>query len=216
MTDISTAQECARLLAATGLAGAIGLERELNAQAAGFRTHLLVGLGAAVFTVVGADVAGTDPTRVAAQVVTGVGFLGAGAILHDGVSVRGLTTAASLWVTAAVGVACGLGALTVAAVTTGIALAALVGLKVLERDAFPRRRGHVVQLRLSASADVRAVTDGAQDVIGAAVEVQRVAATDGDGILLVLRSPLRRGSAVLDLAIGLRALDGVVGVELGT
>lgn len=112
--------------------------------------------------------------------------------------------------------ACGLGALTVAVVTTGIALAALVGLKVLERDAFPRRRGHVVQLRLSASADVRAVTDGAQDVIGAAVEVQRVAATDGDGILLVLRSPLRRGSAVLDLAIGLRALDGVVGVELGT
>ena len=113
-------------------------------------------------------------------------------------------------------VACGLGALTVAVVTTGIALAALVGLKVLEHDAFPRRRGHVVQLRLSASADVRAVTDGAQDVIGAAVDVQRVAATDGDGILLVLRSPLRRGSAVLDLAIGLRALDGVVGVELGT
>ena len=216
MTDVSTVQECLRLLAATGLAGAIGLERELNAQPAGFRTHLLVGLGAAAFTVVGADVAGTDPTRVAAQVVTGVGFLGAGAILHDGVHVRGLTTAASLWVVAAAGIACGLGALVVAAVTTGLALAALIGLKALERDAFPRRRGHVLQLSLTSTADVRVVADGAQEVIGAPVQVRRVAPAGRDGTLLVLSSPLRSGSDLLELAIGLRALDGVVGVELGT
>ena len=109
--DVGTAQECTRLLVATALAGVIGLERELDAQAAGFRTHVLVGLGAGLFTVVGTGLDGSDPTRIAAQVVTGVGFLGAGAILHSGVTVRGLTTAASLWVAAAAGVACGLGSL---------------------------------------------------------------------------------------------------------
>ena len=79
----------------------IGLERELAAQPAGLRTHILVALGAALFTLVGTEVAGTDPTRIAAQVVSGVGFLGAGAILREGPTIRGLTTAATLWAAAA-------------------------------------------------------------------------------------------------------------------
>ena len=105
---MTTSHQLLALLAAAVLGGVIGLERELNAQKAGFRTHVLVALGAALFTTVGADVAGSDPTRVAAQVVTGIGFLGAGAILRDSGGVHGLTTAASLWVTAGAGLPAGL------------------------------------------------------------------------------------------------------------
>ena len=110
------------------LGAAIGLERELHAHPAGMRTHLLVSLGSAAFTVLSifffespAAPNGslpTDPSRIAAQIVSGIGFLGAGAILKYGTSVRGLTTAASLWATAGVGMAAGAGAWFVAVVTT--------------------------------------------------------------------------------------------------
>jgi putative Mg2+ transporter-C (MgtC) family protein len=123
------------------LGGAIGLERELSEHHAGFRTHVLVALGAGLFTLAGVhameaygDRGGpVDVTRIAAQVVTGIGFLGAGTILRQGSTVKGLTTAASLWVTAAVGTAVGLGFLAGAAATTGAALIALVGLRWIER-----------------------------------------------------------------------------------
>jgi putative Mg2+ transporter-C (MgtC) family protein len=114
----------ARLFAAALLGGIIGVEREIRDQQAGLRTHLLVALGSALFTVVsifgfanlppGAATGAVDPSRVAAQIVTGVGFLGAGAIIRQGIAVRGLTTAASLWATAAVGLAAGAGQLVVA------------------------------------------------------------------------------------------------------
>ena len=208
------AHQALDLLAAAGLGGAIGLERELNAQPAGFRTHLLVGLGSALFTLVGADVTGSDPTRIAAQVVTGIGFLGAGAILHEGGSVRGLTTAASLWVTAAAGVACGLDRPGLAAFTISVALIALVALKVLEKDVFPRRRGHRVLLEISETADAKMVVAEAKDLLGGAV-VRSVDRAGRDGTAIILSSPLRKGSDLLTLAIDLRALDGVVGVELG-
>ena len=133
-----------RLLLAAGLAGVLGGERELTEQPAGFRTHILVGLGAALFAIISAygfqsvvDAAPrqvrADPTRVASQIVVGIGFLGGGAIVKYGASIRGLTTAASLWVTAAVGTAVGLGALLLGFVTTVITLVALVGLRPLRR-----------------------------------------------------------------------------------
>src|SRR5256886_13610498 len=102
------------------LGAAIGLERELREREAGLRTHLLVSLGSALFTIVsaygfhsflasGSSVVRADPTRIAAQIVTGIGFLGAGAIIRHGLSVRGLTTAATPWVAAATGMAAGAG-----------------------------------------------------------------------------------------------------------
>jgi len=110
----------ARLLLILVLAGAVGAERELRDQEAGLRTHMLVGVGAALFVIAGnyawsaldfGNATGIvlDPSRVVAYVVTGVGFLGAGAILKSGASIRGLTTAASLWVVAAIGVTVGAG-----------------------------------------------------------------------------------------------------------
>jgi len=138
-----------RLLLATTLAGLLGLERELTEQSAGFRTHMLVGLGAALFAIISAfgfqAVAGLGPrqgvtvdiSRVTSQIVVGIGFLGGGAILKYGASIRGLTTAASLWITAAVGAAVGTGLLVLGSATTGITLAALVGLRPLR--SFVRR-----------------------------------------------------------------------------
>lgn len=137
---ISNAEVVVRLLATVVLCGLIGLERETRDQAAGFRTHILLGLGAALFTLVSAygfaeftraalESGGRgvqfDPTRIAAQVVTGVGFLGAGAILRRGLDVRGLTTAASLWAAAAIGLAAGAGYYFGAVATTAVVLIAL-------------------------------------------------------------------------------------------
>lgn len=100
-----------RLVIAMVLGSLIGYERERKGKPAGVRTHGMVSLGAALFAVVSLHGFGStgDPSRVAAQVVTGIGFLGAGAILHERESVQGLTTAASLWVTAALGLAVGTG-----------------------------------------------------------------------------------------------------------
>lgn len=102
-----------RLLIAVVLGALVGYERERAGKPAGVRTHGMVSLGAALFAVVSLHGFGeaSDPARVAAQIVTGIGFLGAGAILHQRGSVQGLTTAASLWVTAAIGLAVGVGML---------------------------------------------------------------------------------------------------------
>jgi putative Mg2+ transporter-C (MgtC) family protein len=101
----------ARLLLAAVLGGAIGAERELNDQPAGLRTHMLLTIGACLFTLISAYGfgGGTDPSRIAAQIVTGIGFLGGGAIVRHGLTVKGVTTAASIWATASVGVAIGAG-----------------------------------------------------------------------------------------------------------
>ena len=120
-----------RLSLALLLGGAIGIEREYRAKEAGFRTHFLVALGSALFCVVsqfGFGVDLKDSSRVAAQVVSGIGFLGAGTIIFQKNVVRGLTTAAGLWVTAAIGLACGTGMYVAAALTTAMVL---LGLEVL-------------------------------------------------------------------------------------
>ena len=122
-----------RLLVAALLGLAIGFEREIHGHPAGLRTHMLVALGSALFTVLsitgfGADAGGSslyDPTRIAAQIVSGIGFLGAGAILKDGIVIRGLTTAASLWATSAVGMAAGAGEFLIGAVGCGVILVSL-------------------------------------------------------------------------------------------
>lgn len=133
-----------RLLLATLLGGLIGLERELHGRPAGFRTHLMVALGAALYMGVslhfyqvygglsGSLAVRVDPGRVAAQIVVGIGFLGAGAIIRENASVRGLTTAACLWVAAAIGTACGAGMLLIAVVVTAISLVSLLVLKRVE------------------------------------------------------------------------------------
>jgi len=121
------------LLVAAGLSALIGFEREYNNRDAGLRTHIMVGLGAALFTIVGAEL-GVDRTRMAAQVVSGIGFLGAGTIFRAGDNVKGLTTAAGMWTVAGIGVAAGFGMLLLATTATVVALVVLFGLlPVVER-----------------------------------------------------------------------------------
>jgi len=142
LPDLSWLDVVLRLGAAAALGGVIGLERELDEKAAGLRTHMLVSLGAALFTMVGAygfhdflaggaAVVRADPGRIAAQIVTGIGFLGAGAIIREGLSIRGLTTAATLWVVAAIGMACGAGYYWPAAAATVLTIFALWPLRLL-------------------------------------------------------------------------------------
>jgi len=123
-----------RLLLGLVLGAAIGLERELDRQPAGFRTHSLVALGACLFTIVSGYAflgSGADPTRIAAQIVTGIAFLGAGAIIRQGRSIRGLTTAATLWVVAAIGMATGAGYYSAAVLATVIVLVSLWPLRLV-------------------------------------------------------------------------------------
>lgn len=131
----------ARLTAGLVLGAIIGFERELHRQPAGFRTHSLVALGAALFTIVSAygfSGAAVDPTRIAAQIVSGIGFIGAGTILQHRGNIRGLTTAASLWSVAAIGTAAGAGLIAMAMVGT---ILILVVLAVLDRiEALVTRR----------------------------------------------------------------------------
>ena len=153
----------ARLGIATLLGAVLGLERELRGQPAGLRTHILVSLGSALFTLASLYVAlplsGTtmdqgvraDVTRIASQVVVGIGFLGGGSILRHGTNVKGLTTAANLWLTASIGLSCGIGFYLGAALTTLLALFALSGLRPLERVIRQRRAAQ----RLTESKDTR-------------------------------------------------------------
>jgi putative Mg2+ transporter-C (MgtC) family protein len=143
-----------RLIVALLLGAVIGWERELQRMPAGFRTHALVSLGAAIFTVVSAFAFTgplSDPTRIAAQIVSGVGFLGGGAILHYGGTVRGLTTAASLWAVATVGMAAGAGLFVVAAVS---AVLVIVALEIFQRvERVVKRRLNIPPGRRSEPVD---------------------------------------------------------------
>lgn len=142
------------MLIAAALGGFIGIERELRDQPAGLRTHMLVAIGSGLFTLTGVfgfeavsrgapAAVRADVTRVASQIVVGIGFLGGGTILRHGATVKGLTTAASLWVTAAVGLAAGLGMYLLASVTAVVTVVAMAFLKPLERrmDSFRVRGG---------------------------------------------------------------------------
>src|SRR3954447_9381194 len=140
-----------RLVVAAALGAAIGFERELRDREAGMRTHLLVALGSCLFTLVsaygfneflvqGGSVVRADPSRIAAQIVTGIGFLGAGAIIRDGLSVRGLTTAASLWIVAAIGMSTRAGYYAAAIDATALTLLALWPLRILAYRLLERMR----------------------------------------------------------------------------
>jgi putative Mg2+ transporter-C (MgtC) family protein len=156
-----------RVLLAVVLGAAIGVEREIDAQPAGFRTHVLLCIGAALFGLISVHAFAPfvavraksnvqiDITRVASQVVVGVGFLGGGAILKEGGSVRGLTTAASMWATAAIGLAVGLGYYWAAVTVTVAALLSLVVFRWLRRwiRTHFARRSEIVSFRLLPGED---------------------------------------------------------------
>jgi putative Mg2+ transporter-C (MgtC) family protein len=219
--ELSTAEALLRLLVAAGLGGAIGLERELRDHEAGFRTHLLVSLGACVFTLVSAY-AWTDwtfsqrsgivfdPTRIAAQIVTGVGFLGAGAIIVRGISVRGLTTAATLWAVAAIGMAAGTGYYAVGVGAAILVLISLGPLKLISTRLVARVRPEEAELaiQLAPGGDPTTVLTAIEELGG---QISQVEFGDERTVDVTLRASRRAESA--RVAAKLNELEGVERVQ---
>jgi putative Mg2+ transporter-C (MgtC) family protein len=143
MTIEQQLEMCVRLLVATLLSGVIGFERERAGHSAGLRTHMLVGLGSALFTVLSIFAFGPgDPGRVAAQIVTGIGFIGAGTIIqrqNRPNSLHGLTTAAGIWAVSAIGMACGAGLYIVGAFSTLLAVFLLSALAIVSQRLNPKK-----------------------------------------------------------------------------
>ena len=154
-----------RLLAACLLGGAIGFERDIHGRAAGLRTNMLVSTGAALFMLVSIAVADiysggpedtglrVDPSRIAAQIVTGIGFLGAGAIIKEGFNIRGLTTAACLWVSAGVGMAAGAGLFEMAILVTLVGIFTLVVVNRFEK-VYAKDSYRVLKITVASDADI--------------------------------------------------------------
>ena len=177
--------------------GLVGFEREIRDQPAGMRTHILVGTGAAIFTIVSAYgfsefVVGTpkgavslaDPTRIAAQIVTGIGFLGGGVIIYSKMTVRGLTTAATLWIAAAIGISCGAGMWFLALWGTIGAILTLVGLRYLSRPIVSRVKTDFAVLNFEVTKEKR-LSEALSVVSGYGADVRSMATEQSGELLLV-------------------------------
>lgn len=190
------------LFLAAVVGGAVGLERELHGQPAGLRTHMVLSIGASLaaelsilfshaFTVPGHP---SDPARLAAQVISGVGFLGAGAIVRYGANIKGLTTAASLWTTAILGLACGSGFGGLAAVGAVMVVVTLRVVRAVERRFFSSYHSHALELSL-------------EDRPGIVRDLQ--AALEGLGIRVMSTSVSVVGPTALNVSMVVRKPDGL-------
>jgi putative Mg2+ transporter-C (MgtC) family protein len=178
-----------RLVLATLLGGLVGLERERLERAAGLRTHAIVALAAALMMLVSTygfnDVLGPgqfdafDPSRIAAQVVSGIGFLGAGVIIFRKSVVRGLTTAASVWAVAGLGLACGGGLFAAAGITTGLLLLLQFVLRPIERRVFAHHREHRLELRVRRGSGSPAAIEATVSRAGVGLQSLRVRPAHG-------------------------------------
>jgi putative Mg2+ transporter-C (MgtC) family protein len=212
-----------RLSVAAALGGAIGMERELRERQAGLRTHLVVCVGSALFTLVsaygfheflvnGGSLVRTDPTRIAAQIVSGIGFLGAGAIIRQGLSVRGLTTAATLWLVAAIGMASGAGYYSAAIIATAGAILTLGPLRIVSYRVVRRFRPEIDRLlvEIPAGGSPGAVIEAVERQ-GARVVALEIA-QEGDRRSIALDVELR-GLAAPRVVADVGDIDGVLEVR---
>jgi putative Mg2+ transporter-C (MgtC) family protein len=212
----------ARLLLAAGLGSVIGIERERSVRSAGLRTHMLVSVGSCLIIIVSAygfdsvlgDHVVLDPSRVAAQVVSGIGFLGAGSIILRNEAIKGLTTAASIWAVAAIGLAAGAGLYTAAIASTLIILAILAGLKPLEARYTARRTSLDLQLTARTGETSLAALERALGGHGTRVRQLVVQHDDGGGhddVTLILDRVSSRDAA--EIMLGLERLPFVLSVS---
>ncbi len=218
MTEFAAAgivEVLARLVLALALGALIGLERESVEKPAGLRTHTLVTLGAALFTLISKEGffgSGADPARIASNIVVGIGFLGAGTIWRSGVTVTGLTTAATLWTSAAIGTAVGAGFYLGAVAATALVVVVLIPFKALERH-LPRRGLATVELLL---VDRPGQLGKIGTVLGAHnVNIENVEMSERMDehvhISLAVRLPARLSRD--DVLVALSDVDGVVQVR---
>ena len=213
MDDLSFWDMLVRLLLATFLTGLIGFEREATGKSAGLRTHAMVGFGAAMFTVI--SIAGFDegdPGRVAAQIVTGIGFLGAGAIWRSEDRVRGLTTAAGLWAAAAIGMGIGSGLILVGTAGALLTLAVLLGLRRVDRAV--ARRTAVAPQQLGVTVNhvdrIKQVVKMVERVDSSVDEISFEGNPDGTGVLIIAVEP-ERAKMISEMV---QSMKGVSDVEI--
>ena len=218
---IAPEQIVLRLLIATILGAAVGLERERLEWAAGLRTHALVCVGAALFMIVSAfgfaDALGSsdvvlDPSRVAAQVVSGIGFIGAGTIILRREIVRGLTTAASIWAVAAIGLAVGGGMYLAAIVATVLALVILAAVKPIEWRVFRHRRAR--QVNLTVDVQEISLSEIKAEIEAADLRLDRLVIRSSDSPEAErVEVYLARGSSEEKLLSLMESLRGLAGVH---
>ena len=207
-----------RLFVAAALGGAIGLERELRERQAGLRTHLVVSVGSALFTLVSAYGFSSfdgkvDPTRIAAQIVSGIGFLGAGAIIRQGLSVRGLTTAASLWLVAAIGMAAGAGYWDGALIATLGSLLALGPLRVVAFRTLSRFRPLRDRLlvEIPAGGSPAPIIEAIERAGGRVVSLD--VTQEGERRSVAADVEIPPGATAVAVVAGVAEIDGVLEVQ---
>lgn len=202
----------------------VGAERERRAQFAGMRTMALVAVGAALFALISvypypdiltAEQAHIEPTRIIAQIVTGIGFLGAGTIWLRKDAVRGLTTAAALWVVAAVGMACGAGQWTVAIAATVVLIVVLAGLLPIERFIFPAHGARTIRIWTSpeAAAEVMAQSQAICQRAGLDVDMLTLAQGKQGGDIISFAARARDVAQLSGAVVEISHLPGVTAVR---
>lgn len=225
--EISWLDSSLRILISLVLGGLIGLEREWHNHAAGLRTHILVCVGAAVIMLLSiygfgdfADETNVrmDPARLAAQVVSGIGFLGAGAIIRNGLSISGLTTAASIWVVAAIGLCVGAGFFYEAVLVTVLVILILLVLNRFEKSFHSRRSRNEIVLRIARmEGSIAQITDliEKEGLVIASVSLESPGDDEDDDDVRTLRIKLHkpRSRNLLDVCDRLQALDFVRSFE---
>ncbi len=212
-----------RLLVACILGGIIGMEREYSQnKPAGFRTHILVSLGSCLvmlisqFTFVGYEgMVNVDPTRLGAQVVSGIGFLGAGAIIRHGSSVKGITTAASVWVVACVGLACGVGFYVGAVIATLLIWAVLTFLKLVEEKVTHKRKMKLIEVEAQVGSEILEPLNTILKEFGLTVKNLDVSENLTDQKLKVLcQTTGKKALDAASLIAGIKRIDGVLKISI--
>jgi putative Mg2+ transporter-C (MgtC) family protein len=216
----------ARLLIAALLSALVGVERQWRGHPAGMRTHMLLGIGAALATLVGEygfpEIVGRQlsaPDRIAAQIVSGIGFLGAGTILKQRSGVHGLTTAASLWAVATIGIAVGAGLWAAASLTTAVLIIILVPLAWVERRLRPQPMALSITLTLSTPELALAAVEHAVQAAGGSVQaLQRRRAADGSAGQVIIEVATEQPRTLSAWVTALEGLPGIasVAVESGS
>lgn len=211
------------ILTAAGLSSLIGLEREIHGQPAGLRTHMILGVGAALAATVSilyshelsSAAMPSDPGRIVAQVVSGVGFLGAGAILRFGVTIKGLTTASSLWTTAIIGIACGSGFFDLAIVTASLVFVILTIIDKLENAILTTYKTRTLRVSLEDRPGI--VNDVRSALEEQKVRILSLSASMPDKKTLNLEMIIRTPSDLrMDSLIGrLNKMDAAQSMEIG-
>lgn len=226
MVELAPGEFLIRLSVAMLLGLIIGLEREYRSdtpRAAGMRTLAIVAMGSALFTLISAygfaafssaAYARTDPSRIAAQIVSGIGFLGAGAILLHKQVVRGLTTAAAIWAVAAIGMACGLGLYLEAAGATMLSLAVLEALRPIESRLFPRHQQSRIRLKLKPGLSGNPIEAIQAVYIDLKLAPRRIIVFEGSrGAMIELEFMHRQPDEIIQLVQRLRALPVVSAIR---